>query len=142
MCKHVAATLYGIGARLDQEAELFFRLRRVDQTELLTEAGRGTALAAGQDGKRRRIAESALADVFGIEIDAPAGAALATASPPRAMRGPTVRPAARDLAQAAEAPEPGAPRARGRRREVRGRIGARSARRRAPAARRARGPSG
>ncbi len=118
MCKHVAATLYGVGARLDQEAELFFRLRRVDQTELLTEAGRGTALAAGQDGKRRRIAESALADVFGIEIDAPAASALATASPPRAMRGPMARPAARAVTKPAEAPEPSASRARGRRREV------------------------
>ena len=27
MCKHVAAALYGVGARLDAEPELFFRLR-------------------------------------------------------------------------------------------------------------------
>jgi uncharacterized Zn finger protein len=71
MCKHVAATLYGVGARLDQEPELFFRLRRVDQTELLTEAGSGAALAASRNGKHKQIAESALADVFGIELDAP-----------------------------------------------------------------------
>jgi uncharacterized Zn finger protein len=141
MCKHVAATLYGVGARLDQEAELFFRLRRVDQTELLTEAGRGTALAVGQDGRRRQIAESALADVFGIEIDAPAAAALATASPPRVMRGPRGRPAARAVAKPAEASEPSAPRARGGFREVRGRIGAWSARERTTAARRSRKPS-
>jgi uncharacterized Zn finger protein len=64
MCKHVAATLYGVGARLDTEPELFFRLRRVDQRDLLTAAGSGTALAAQSGGTRTRIAESALADVF------------------------------------------------------------------------------
>ena len=34
MCKHVAAVLYGIGARLDQQPELLFRLRAVDGAEL------------------------------------------------------------------------------------------------------------
>ena len=28
MCKHVAAVLYGIGARLDQDPGLFFRLEK------------------------------------------------------------------------------------------------------------------
>ena len=31
MCKHVAAVLYGVGARLDQQPELLFVLRGVDQ---------------------------------------------------------------------------------------------------------------
>lgn len=30
MCKHVAAALYGVGARLDQEPVLFFELRGID----------------------------------------------------------------------------------------------------------------
>ena len=30
MCKHVAASLYGVGARFDSEPELLFRLRGVD----------------------------------------------------------------------------------------------------------------
>ena len=64
MCKHVAAALYGVGARLDGEPVLFFRLRQVDETELLTAAGSGATLA-GASGKRKRIAESKLADVFG-----------------------------------------------------------------------------
>src|SRR6266478_2775384 len=42
MCKHVAAVLYGIGARLDQQPELLFRLHNVDEKELI--AGAGTAL--------------------------------------------------------------------------------------------------
>jgi uncharacterized Zn finger protein len=74
MCKHVAATLYGVGARLDTEPELFFRLRRVDQLDLLTAASSGTALAAQGGGARKRIAETALAEVFGIELDVPSRA--------------------------------------------------------------------
>src|SRR5262249_19784028 len=33
MCKHVAAVLYGIGARLDERPELLFLLRKVDEKE-------------------------------------------------------------------------------------------------------------
>jgi uncharacterized Zn finger protein len=69
MCKHVAATLYGVGARLDSEPELFFRLRRVDQLDLLTAAHSGASLAAQGTGTRKQIAETALAEVFGIELD-------------------------------------------------------------------------
>ena len=35
MCKHVAAALYGIGARFDDDPMLFFTLRDIDFTELL-----------------------------------------------------------------------------------------------------------
>ena len=34
LCKHLAATLYGVGARLDSDPTLFFLLRGVDQNEL------------------------------------------------------------------------------------------------------------
>ena len=105
MCKHVAATLYGVGARLDAEPELFFRLRRVDQLDLLTAASSGATLAAQGGGARKRIAETALAEVFGIELDessrargTPPGAAPArrrrTAS--AAARIPRGRATARD----------------------------------------------
>lgn len=68
MCKHVAAVLYGVGARLDEHPELLFLLRGVDHDELI-DAEVGVAAAAGQTrGGRRRIAEDALADVFGIEM--------------------------------------------------------------------------
>jgi uncharacterized Zn finger protein/DNA-binding XRE family transcriptional regulator len=67
MCKHVAAVLYGVGARLDEKPELLFLLRGVDHEELIsTEVG--VATAAGTKGGRRRIADDALADVFGIEL--------------------------------------------------------------------------
>jgi len=35
MCKHVAATLYGIGARFDEDPTLFFTLRDIEFSELL-----------------------------------------------------------------------------------------------------------
>ena len=66
MCKHVAATLYGVGARLDESPELLFLLRGVDHEELIT-ADLDMAVSAPTSG-RKRIAEDALADVFGIDM--------------------------------------------------------------------------
>jgi len=68
MCKHVAAVLYGVGARLDERPELFFTLRQVDQTELLSSATSG-AISRADASARKRIAAEKLADVFGIEIE-------------------------------------------------------------------------
>jgi uncharacterized Zn finger protein len=90
MCKHVAASLYGVGARLDAQPELFFRLRRVDQLDLLTAARSGATLAARGTGTRKRIAETALADVFGIELDE---FPTASTAPPSPAPGRPRRPA-------------------------------------------------
>ena len=57
MCKHVAAALYGVGARLDEKPELLFVLRNVDEKELLAGAGRDLAFTqatAGRKGAGRR----------------------------------------------------------------------------------------
>jgi len=43
MCKHIAATLYGIGARLDEDPALFFTLRGVDPIELIKQGVSGKA---------------------------------------------------------------------------------------------------
>ncbi len=79
MCKHVAATLYGVGARLDNQPELFFALREVDQAELLSAA---TVLPAprGKGRKVKQIADDDLGAVFDIELD------QAPAPPPRRAR--------------------------------------------------------
>ena len=37
MCKHVAATLYGVGVRLDDDPILFFKLRGVNVEALISE---------------------------------------------------------------------------------------------------------
>lgn len=67
MCKHVAATLYGVGARLDDRPELLFVLRGVDHMELAGEAVRAGALV--KTAKRPGLAESELAEVFGVDIE-------------------------------------------------------------------------
>jgi uncharacterized Zn finger protein len=70
MCKHVAAVLYGVGARLDTAPELLFTLRNVDHLELIGQAvsaeNLNRALAAGSEGA---LAESDLGELFGIDID-------------------------------------------------------------------------
>ncbi len=74
MCKHVAAVLYGVGARLDEQPELLFKLRRVDEKDLLAQAGAGVTHSGKLPAKGRVLDEPALGDVFGIEM-APAASA-------------------------------------------------------------------
>jgi len=78
ICKHVAATLYGVGVRLDEDPELLFRLRRVTAADLVARATRGLTTAAPAKSGRRAIADDKLSAVFGIELDA--------AAAPRASR--------------------------------------------------------
>jgi len=67
MCKHVAAVLYGVGARLDASPELFFTLRGVDMQDLLAAAGESAASPLGEPPS---LDESELSSLFGVEIDA------------------------------------------------------------------------
>jgi uncharacterized Zn finger protein len=68
MCKHVAAVLYGVGARLDQQPELIFNLRRVDAKDLVAQASTALPKAAKGPASKRVLDDAALADVFGIEM--------------------------------------------------------------------------
>jgi len=87
LCKHLAAVLYGVGARLDQQPELLFLLRQVDHLELVTAAGEQAA-ATKLPSRKKAIAEEALSEIFGIEFDssasAPAEAADARGTSPGA----------------------------------------------------------
>ncbi len=69
MCKHVAAVLYGVGARLDQSPELLFRLRQVDAKDLVSQAGTGIAASKRTPTTSKVLDRSMVADVFGIELD-------------------------------------------------------------------------
>ncbi|MGA2888211.1 MAG: hypothetical protein ABSE51_09190 [Terracidiphilus sp.] len=89
MCKHVAATLYGVGCRLDSAPELFFKLRGVDHLELIAQAGRPMVKAKGAE-KRKTIAMDRLADVFGIELETSSGLPVPSSPaklPDRGKRG-------------------------------------------------------
>jgi len=66
MCKHVAAVLYGVGARLDRSPELLFRMRAVDESELL--AGLDRAVLAATLPEGRVLAGEDIAALFGLDI--------------------------------------------------------------------------
>lgn len=68
MCKHVAATLYGVGARLDHEPGLLFTLRGVDPTEMV-EAAVDQPPTAGKSRMGRVLETHELSSVFGVDID-------------------------------------------------------------------------
>jgi uncharacterized Zn finger protein len=76
LCKHVAAVLYGVGARLDVEPGLFFTLRQVSVDELLAAASSADLTAGRGRSTGKRIERKALAGLFAIEL----------APPPRAAR--------------------------------------------------------
>jgi uncharacterized Zn finger protein len=72
MCKHVAATLYGIGARLDKDPNLFFALRKIDINDLITETVKDKTkelLTKAKKKSSRIIEDQDLSSVFGIELD-------------------------------------------------------------------------
>jgi uncharacterized Zn finger protein len=67
MCKHVAAVLYGIGARFDHQPELLFRLRAVDEKDLITKAGNAIPLAK-QGPNLDKVLGGDLSDIFGLDM--------------------------------------------------------------------------
>jgi uncharacterized Zn finger protein len=71
MCKHVAAVLYGVGARLDKQPELLFKLRQVDANALLTQATELSAQSRKTPARSKVLDDAELADVFGIDLDMP-----------------------------------------------------------------------
>lgn len=84
MCKHVAAVLYGVGARLDHKPELLFTLRGVDPTEMV-EAAVDQPPTARKPRRGRVLKHDELSSVFGVDIDMgqPASAGVSTRAKPR-----------------------------------------------------------
>jgi uncharacterized Zn finger protein len=111
MCKHVAATLYGIGARLDESPELFFRMRNVEMDDLIRQAvsEHKEKFLAKASKKSSRIIEGAdLSATFGIELEqdfvtAPPAASEQTKP---VSRGKGKRPASSDKRKALSGKSP------------------------------------
>lgn len=80
MCKHVAAVLYGVGARLDHSPELLFTLRDVDHLELVSQAVSADTLTEPSSGEAS-LAGSDLGAMFGIELETAGAAAMLPKSP-------------------------------------------------------------
>ena len=68
MCKHVAAVLYGIGARFDHQPELLFRLRGVDEMELIASAGKATPLSKRAPVSGKVLGGEDLSEMFGLDM--------------------------------------------------------------------------
>jgi uncharacterized Zn finger protein len=88
MCKHVAAVLYGVGARLDESPELLFRLRAVDETELLSDLGSALPDTRTQRDTAQPLLGEDLAALFGLDMEEskavpPSRRADATSADPR-----------------------------------------------------------
>jgi uncharacterized Zn finger protein len=108
MCKHVAAVLYGIGARLDEQAALLFKLRKVDEKDLIAKAGKGLPLSKKGPAKDKVLAADGLSQLFGLEMgastDEPSRAILpAPARATRVRRAATPHSEPEVVARAAKA---------------------------------------
>lgn len=116
MCKHVAAVLYGVGARFDTSPELFFVLRGVDKLDLLSDLGSAPLGKAKLGGRTLEVSD--LSSVFGIELEA-----SEVTEPTEPKKTGTKRTAKVSVVRALKpakaatkpAPTPGAKRASGRR---------------------------
>lgn len=96
MCKHIAATLYGVGNRLDTAPELLFALRQVTVEDMIRETVETTSREllekAGRAAGGDILDDTDIGDVFGIEMgdeDIP----MVTLPPSGGSKKPSVRQA-------------------------------------------------
>lgn len=103
MCKHVAAVLYGIGARLDQQPELIFLLHNLDAKQLLA-AGAAFPQANRVVSADKVIDGEDLSALFGLDMAQDTGTDAAL---PEALTAPPkrARPQKRKQAQASSRKE-------------------------------------
>lgn len=107
MCKHVAAVLYGVGARLDDRPELLFLLRGADPQLFIHEAARttvdaATALPVGV----KLLDDASVHALFGIDLEPPPKPAVKP--PPKPAEG-TAAPKPRPTKKPASPPKTGRP---------------------------------
>jgi uncharacterized Zn finger protein len=98
MCKHVAAVLYGIGARFDHQPELLFTLRQVAASDLLAKAG--SAMSHPSAPSERALATDDVGALFGLEMDdgdtpAPPAPPVAVKTEKKAAVKPPAKPSSR-----------------------------------------------
>ena len=69
MCKHVAAALYGVGVRLDEDPLLFFELRGIDFNRFIDAAVASRVEAMLKNAKvssSRIIKNQDISELFGV----------------------------------------------------------------------------
>jgi uncharacterized Zn finger protein len=88
MCKHVAAVLYGVGARLDASPDLLFTLRGVDKSDLVANAGEGLTASKKPSSSKRVMTGGDLGAIFGVEMAEAGGAGgPAPKAPAKKLKG-------------------------------------------------------
>ncbi len=92
MCKHVAAVLYGVGARLDEEPQLLFVLRGVDENEMLAGAGQDLAISKSAPTAAKVLADDDVAALFGLEMAETINSGIPVAGAPKPSRRTKARP--------------------------------------------------
>jgi uncharacterized Zn finger protein len=101
MCKHVAAVLYGVGARLDEKPALLFKLRGVDENQLLANAGKEISLKKAVPATTK-VLDDDVAALFGLEMVETVRADTPTPpehpQPSKTSRGPKTHAGKRTLA--------------------------------------------
>jgi len=112
MCKHIAAVLYGVGARLDHAPEKLFHLRGVNHEEMV-DVSSAINVATGAKSSRRRLAATGLDDIFGIDLSgtgADSGSAIDSKAAPlgKARKPAAVLPPAQNARGKTAAPAKGA----------------------------------
>ncbi len=88
LCKHCAAALYGVGARLDAKPELLFTLRGVSHLDLIDEAS-AKITAKPTVSAALQADDAMLSSIFGIELGgatSPAPAVAATKKTAKAKK--------------------------------------------------------
>jgi uncharacterized Zn finger protein len=98
MCKHVAASLLGVGARLDAKPELLFRLRGVNENDLVADIGLALPMAKKAPTAGKVLEADDMAALFGLDMGEPE--VPAEAIPVTVVKARTIRKAA------AAAPKP------------------------------------
>ena len=104
MCKHVAAVLYGVGARLDHEPEMLFTLRGVAPAELI-EAAVTDVPTRRKTGGRKRLKSADISSVFGIGLDIGAAQPKAVGTPKRSASRPKAKRTATKRTKNTKQPE-------------------------------------
>ncbi len=112
MCKHVAAVLYGVGARFDHQPELLFRLRVVDEKELIAGASKTAPLSKQSPPAGKVLGDEDLSAMFGLDMALDASAGEAQPAPKPAKKTAAVKkPAAKKRAVKKTAARKGAKKA-------------------------------
>jgi SWIM zinc finger len=74
MCKHVAAVLYGVGARLDETPELLFRLRAVDEKDLVADLDTALPISNRPLDTGKVLETDDILALFGLDMAEPGDA--------------------------------------------------------------------